>query len=186
MDELGKEDALNVCADDLQEMDDLSDINELYVCTNFIQDKNTVRIMVGRPNYNSRDMESATIVISVSILLNPDKYEGPPRYYSVASGQEAVKVRDIYVTNLDRVQCVGKYTKVIKNSLEFLKNYLKVSNVLATALYESCDLDCDRSCVGGCTKVQDNTACNECAETSFYYTDARFACVAQCFPGNSS
>ena len=172
MDEFGKEDALNVCADDLQEMDDLSDINELYVCTNFIQDKNTVRIMVGRPNYNSRDMESATIVISVSILLNPDKYEGPPRYYSVASGQEAVKVRDIYVTNLDRVQCVGKYTKV--------------SNVLATALYESCDLDCDRSCVGGCTKVQDNTACNECAESSFYYTDARFACIAQCFPGTSS
>ena len=172
MDELGKEDALNVCADDLQEMDDLSDINELYVCTNFIQDKNTVRIMVGRPNYNSRDMESATIVISVSILLNPDKYEGPPRYYSVASGQEAVKVRDIYVTNLDRVQCVGKYTKV--------------SNVLATALYESCDLDCDRSCVGGCTKVQDNTACNQCAQSSFYYTDARFACIAQCFPGTSS
>ena len=172
MDELGKEDALNVCADDLQEMDDLSDINELYVCTNFIQDKNTVRIMVGRPNYNSRDMESATIVISVSILLNPDKYEGPPRYYSVASGQEAVKVRDIYVTNLDRVQCVGKYTKV--------------SNVLATALYESCDLNCDRSCVGGCTKVQDNTACNQCAQSSFYYTDARFACIARCFPGTSS
>ena len=101
-----------MCADDLSEMDDLSDVNELYVCTNYIQNKNSVRIMVGRPNYNSLNMESATIVISVSILLNTDKFEGPPRYYSVASGQEDVKINDIYVTNLDRVQCVGRYTKM--------------------------------------------------------------------------
>ena len=59
--------------------------------------------MVGRPNYNSRNLESASIVISVSILLNTEANEGPPRYFSVASGQEDVRVRDIFVTNLDRV-----------------------------------------------------------------------------------
>ena len=36
------------------------------------------------------------------------------------------------------------------------------------------------------TKKSDNTACNQCAQSSFYYTDARFACIAQCFPGTSS
>ena len=67
------------------------------------KNKKTIRIMVGRPNYNSRNLESASIIISVSILLDAEKNEGPPRYFSVASGQEDVKVRDIFVTNLDRV-----------------------------------------------------------------------------------
>ena len=70
-----------------------------------------MRIQVGRPNYNSRDLESATIILSVSILIDELNHEGPPRYYAVASGQFPVKIRNIYMTNLDRVTCTGEYEK---------------------------------------------------------------------------
>ena len=34
--------------------------------------------------------------------------------------------------------------------------------------------------------MQDNTACNECAESKFFFSEAEFACVSQCLPGKSS
>ena len=39
LDQNGREDELNVCADDLAEMEDLTDDTEMYVCTNYLQDE---------------------------------------------------------------------------------------------------------------------------------------------------
>ena len=115
LDQSGREDEIGICAEDLESMEDLGkSISELYVCTNYIRDEKKVRIMVGRPNYNSRDLESATIVISASILVDELKHEGPPQYYSIASGQEDVIVKNMYLTNLDRVVCTGRYVKVVE------------------------------------------------------------------------
>ena len=112
----GREDELGICAEDLESMEDLGNaITELYVCTNYIRDEKKVRIMVGRPNYNSRDLESATIVISAAILVDEEQHQGPPQYYSIASGQEDVIVKSMYLTNLDRVVCTGRYVKVVED-----------------------------------------------------------------------
>ena len=91
-DENGIEDELGVCAENLAEMDDLSDSTEMYVCTNYLKEEaegvpSKLRIQVGRPNYNSKDLEAATIILSVSISIDEGNNEGPPMYYSVASGQ---------------------------------------------------------------------------------------------------
>ena len=59
-------------------MDELGDTTEMYVCTNYLRDDKKLRIQVGRPNYNSRDLESATIILSVSILIDERQNEGPP------------------------------------------------------------------------------------------------------------
>ena len=46
----------------------------MYVCVNYIKPEKKLRIMVGRPNYNSRNLEAATIVISAGIYI--DETEG--------------------------------------------------------------------------------------------------------------
>ena len=73
------EDELNICAEHMAEMDSLNTYTELYVCTNYIRDERMLRIMIGRPNYNSRDLESATIILQANILINEANDEGPPR-----------------------------------------------------------------------------------------------------------
>ena len=77
------EDELNVCADFMQTMDALDAYEELFVCTNYIRNDRKLRLLVGRPNYNARDLESATIVISAQMLINEAADEGPPRYYAI-------------------------------------------------------------------------------------------------------
>ena len=76
-------------------------VSELYVCTNYLkaegklrpgmetkffiflhirnQDYNLnknlkfpVRVMAGRPNYNSRNLEAATIILSVSVAIDEE------------------------------------------------------------------------------------------------------------------
>ena len=63
----------------MAEMDSLNTYTELYVCTNYVRDERMLRIMIGRPNYNSRDLESATIILQANILINEANDEGPPR-----------------------------------------------------------------------------------------------------------
>ena len=46
LDKTGREDELDICADNLAEMDDLSDFTEMYVCTNYIKDERKLRIQV--------------------------------------------------------------------------------------------------------------------------------------------
>ena len=60
-------------------MDDLNDNTEMYVCTNYLKSEKKLRIQVGRPNYNSRDLEAATIILSVSVAIDEIAHEGPPR-----------------------------------------------------------------------------------------------------------
>ena len=93
-------------------MDIMNTFTEMYVCSNYIQDERKLRIQVGRPNYNSRDLESATIILAASIPINEREDEGPPRYYAVGSGTNDVDVEEIYMTTLDRVSCAKGYTIV--------------------------------------------------------------------------
>ena len=86
-------------------MDIMNTFTEMFVCSNYIKDERKLRIQVGRPNYNSRDLESATIILSASIPIDERADEGPPRYYAVASGANDVEVEEIYMTTLDRVSC---------------------------------------------------------------------------------
>lgn len=166
LDKNGREDELNVCADSLGDMDDLSDNTEMYVCTNYLKEEKKLRIQVGRPNYNSYNLESATIILSVSILIDELNHEGPPRYYAVASGQSRVLVRSLYVTNLDRVICTGKYTRA--------------ENPLSTGNYQSCDLACHEECAGGCNQPNLATSCMECKHHKFYYSESRYECIESC------
>ena len=71
-------------------------------------------------------MEAATIILSVAVFIDEEKFEGPPRYYSLASGMTHVYVKQMYVTNLDRVQCTGEY--------ELAKN------TFSTGTYQSCEV----------------------------------------------
>ena len=65
--------------------------------------------MAGRPNYNSRNLESATIILSVSVAIDEEGGETPPRFYSLASGDSHVIIKHMYLTKLDRVECTGNY-----------------------------------------------------------------------------
>ena len=81
---------------------------ELYVCTNYIRNDRKLRLLVGRPNYNARDLESATIVISAQMLINEAADEGPPRYYGIGKcskfGIQALEKPDItHITELHTV-----------------------------------------------------------------------------------
>ena len=63
-------------------MDALNAFTEMYVCTNYIKSEKKLRIQIGRPNYNSRDLEAASIILSVSLLIDEESDEGPPRHSS--------------------------------------------------------------------------------------------------------
>ena len=53
----------------------------MYVCVNYIKPEKKLRIMVGRPNYNSRNLEAATIVISAGIYIDETEGgQGPFRF----------------------------------------------------------------------------------------------------------
>ena len=92
--------------------------------------------------------------------------EGPPMYYSLASGQSFVVVRQIYVTNLDRVKCLAPYSKV--------------ENTRTNAIYESCDVPCHESCFGGCNKENDPSSCMDCVGDKLYYSASKFICIPNC------
>ena len=128
-----------------------------------------MRIQVGRPNYNSRDLEAATIILSASILIDEEADEGPPRYYAIASGTNKVVIHDLYMTNLDRVHCIRPYS-MVQGSLENG----------AAANYQSCELDCHEECVGGCNKVNDARSCMSCRYDFVYFTPVRFECMQTC------
>ena len=163
---LGNDDELNVCAEYLAEMEEMSDVQEMYVCTNYLKEEQKLRIMVGRPNYNSQDLEAATIILSVSVFIDESNFEGPPRYYSLASGMSHVYVKQIYVTNLDRVVCTGEYELA--------------ENPFSTGTYQSCEVPCHSECVGGCNKKEDSRACMECENHKLFYSGARFDCISDC------
>ena len=77
------EDELGICAETDAGMDSLDTLTELYVCQNYLRDKSKLRIQVGRPNYNSRDLEAATIILSASVLIDEENDEGPPRFITI-------------------------------------------------------------------------------------------------------
>ena len=147
-------------------MEEMSDVQEMYVCTNYLKEEQKLRIMVGRPNYNSQDLEAATIILSVSVFIDESNFEGPPRYYSLASGMSHVYVKQIYVTNLDRVVCTGEYELA--------------ENPFSTGTYQSCEVPCHSECVGGCNKKEDSRACMECENHKLFYAGARFDCISDC------
>ena len=138
----------------------------MYVCTNYLKDDKKLRIQVGRPNYNSRNLEAATIILSVSIVIDELNHEGPPMYYAIASGQNQVLIRSIYMTNLDRVTCTGEYERVDTSE--------------SAAVYQSCDLTCHEECQSGCNKRDTPTACIACKHDTFYFTESRFECIPSC------
>ena len=171
LDRSGTGDELNVCAQDLGSMEELSDNSELYVCSNYLKDEKRVRIQVGRPNYNSADRDTATIILSVSILVRDGApyYEGPPQYYSVASGSlNNVIVRNMYMTNLDYVTCARPYTKQAPSV-----------GKLSETLYQSCDLTCHEECSGGCNRPNDAKACVECMHDTLW-NGTQFECIPSC------
>ena len=58
---------------------------------------------------SSRNLESATIVLSVQVPVFEEEGEGPPRFYALASGSSIVTIKEIYRTKLDRVVCAANY-----------------------------------------------------------------------------
>ena len=58
---------------------------------------------------SARNLESATIILSVQVPIFEELGEGPPRFYAVGSGQSEVLIKEIYRTKLDRVVCAGWY-----------------------------------------------------------------------------
>lgn len=75
-------------------------------------------------------------------------------------------VRSVYITNLDRVMCTGKY--------------VKVNNPLSTGNYQSCDIDCHTQCVGGCNEPNSALHCMDCENHKFYFSESRFNCIESC------
>ena len=126
-------------------MDALNTFQDVYVCTNYIRNEQKLRIQVARPNYNLRDLEHANVVLSVSVHVNEAADEGPPRYYAIGSGTDDVIIKDLYMTNLDRVNCLPPYKLV--NSID------DTDGVVGS--YQACELDCHEECAGGCNKVAD-------------------------------
>lgn len=110
----------------------------MYVCTNYIKEDRQLRISIGRPNYNARNLEAATIILAVSVLLDETAGEGPPRFYALASGSVPVLIKSIYMTKLDRVTCAPDYELV--------------DNLRSNVNYQSCDVVCDPQCDGGCNE----------------------------------
>ena len=77
-----------------------------------------------------------------------------------------VYVKQIYVTNLDRVVCTGEYELA--------------ENPFSTGTYQSCEVPCHSECVGGCNKKEDSRACMECENHKLFYSGARFDCISEC------
>ena len=107
-------------------MSSMQDATEMYVCTNWLRQDRKLRISVGRPNYNARNLEAATIILAVSVMIDEEAGEGPPRFYAVGAGEYGVFIKSIYMTKLDRVTCSPEY--------ELIEN--KYSNLE----YQSCDV----------------------------------------------
>ena len=80
----------------------------------------------------------AQFKISEIVIIHNLNFE---RFYSIASGQTNVIVRNIYMTNLDRVTCTGDYERVQNN--------------YTTAIYQSCDVKCHEECASGCNVRDD-------------------------------
>ena len=77
------EDELGMCAQEMVSASPLETQLSMYVCVNYIKQEKKLRIMVGRPNYNSRNLEAATIVISAGIFIDEtDGGMGPLRSVS--------------------------------------------------------------------------------------------------------
>ena len=111
-------------------------------------------------------MEAATIILSVSVLLDESKGEGPPRYYAIGSGASNVKVKSIYMTKLDRVTCSSDYEKV--------------DNVYSNLNYQSCDVPCHEECFGGCNKRNASRFCLDCKNDKLYTSASQFDCIKSC------
>lgn len=111
-------------------------------------------------------MEGATIILSVSVLIDEEKGDGPPRYYAVASGEADVVVSSIYMTKLDRVTCSA--------------NYQLVDNVYSNVNYQSCDVTCHEECLGGCNLPNDARFCMECKNHKLFVSRSQFDCIETC------
>jgi len=111
-------------------------------------------------------MEAATIILSVSVLIDETKGEGPPRYYAIGSGSEAVRVKSIYMTKLDRVTCSADY--------ELVENQYSNLN------YQSCDVPCHSECFGGCNARNSSQSCLACDNDKLYTSASRFNCIPTC------
>ena len=140
-------DEINVCANRYHSMASakVQDIPEqLIVC---VYNKGPlISFQISRPSYDRNQREGAISIINHSIIQKDTDPFLVPRYYSVGGGESLIEIEDIFMTEIETLQCQHPYQKQ-----DFGGTF-------------RCVLDCHEECsYHGCKKPQDATECYSCA-----------------------